>query len=183
MWKQPSELSIFGGQSFADDVQGTFFVGSGLINSNSDYVANVGLNLGNRLISDTRLRYDPDRNVLSRVESRLTANTKYVQLSGRYFKLNTPPAVITTVPGIPPEEVSGSITFKPFRNFSIGYNLVRDLDSNVTRSQGGNLSWTDDCTTLSLFFIKQDFNNDVIQNDASFGFRITLATLGGVGSQ
>lgn len=183
MWSQPSEFSVFGGQSFADGVQGSFFVGSGLINSNSDYVANVGINLGNKLISDTRLRYDPDRSVLSRVESRLTARSKYVTLSGRYFKLNTPPAVITTIPGIPPEEVSGSITLTPFGNFSIGYNLVRDLNDNVTRSQGGNLSWTDNCTTLSLFFVKQDFNNDVIQNDASFGFRITLATLGGVGSQ
>lgn len=183
MWERPSEFAVFAGQSFADDVQGNFFVGSGLINDTSDYVANIALNLGGKLISETRLRYDPDRDLLSRLETTLIARTKWVDVSGRYFKLNTPQPTISTVPGIPPEEVSGRIKFKPFDNISVSYNLVRDLDANVTRSQGGDLSWTDDCTTLSLFFVKNDFTGDVIQNDTSFGLRLTLATLGGFGSQ
>lgn len=184
-WKlaqHDSRLAVFAGQSYADDVDANFAAASGLSDDSSDYVGEIDFNIGRLFQSNTRLRYDDERNVFARVDTTATINTEYVSLSGRYFTLNTPPAVITAIPGVPPEEVSGRVTIRPLKNWSISGSLVRDLDQGTTRNRRLSIAYRDDCTLVELFVTEQNFNNDLIRNDQSFGLRITLSTLGSIGS-
>ncbi|GHA99575.1 LPS-assembly protein LptD [Algimonas arctica] len=183
MWDlrgRESEVSIFAGRSYSDGVTDSFGPGSGLSGSNSEYIAALNLDLGGFLKSNTWVRYDEDRDVLSRIDSTLSANTKYVKLTGRYYKVNAPTGT-TTIAGAPREEISGGITVRPFGGWSVGYRAVRDLGKDVTRSQQASIGYRDDCTLVELFYEKRDFDNDLIRNDSEFGIRLTLSTLGSFG--
>lgn len=175
-----SEVSIFAGRSYSDGVTDPFGLASGLSGTNSEYIASLNLNLGGRVRSTTWVRYDEDRDVLSRIDSTLFASTKHLSVSGRYFKLNAPQGV-TILNNAPQEEISGSVTFRPFGGWELGYRAVRDLDAAVTRSQTASIGYKDDCTLIELFYEKRDFDNDLIRNDSEFGIRLTLSTLGSFG--
>jgi len=138
------------------------------------------LNSGGCLNTDTWVRYDEDRDVLSRIDSTVSATTKYLKLTGRYYKVNAPTGTVNLT-GAPQEEISGGITVTPFGGWSVGYLAVRDLDDDVTRSQQATIGYKDDCTLIELFYTKRDFDNDLIRNDSEFGIRLTLSTLGSFG--
>ena len=174
--------SVFLGRSYSDGVEDDYGFGSGLAGSQSDYVAEIDFSLGRLIDSETRLRFDPDRDVFSRVDTTLSLRTRYVDLSGRYFSLNSDVPVQNTFTGAPPEEVSGSIRVRPIDGFTLGYSVVRDLDRATTRSQRFSLGYSDDCTLVELFLTQRNFNNDSIRNDDTIGIRISLATLGSFGS-
>lgn len=182
LFGRDSEAAVFAGRSFVDGTNRAFTPGSGLAGSQSDYVADIDFNIGRLIDSETRLRYDEDRNTLSRVDSTVRLKTRYVDLSGRYFTLNTEAPVRDIVAGAPPEEISGSIRIKPFKGVALGVSAVRDLDRDVTRIQRYTLDLSDDCTLVQLFYSRRDFNNDSIRNDNTIGIRINLATLGQLGS-
>lgn len=177
---RPSEAAIFAGRSFSDGISDRFDPESGLSNDNSEYVAELDLNLGGFFKSNTWVRYDEDRDVFSRIDSTVSLDTKFVSLTGRYYTLDLPTLAI--VPGTPQEEISGDITVRPFGGWSVGYSAVHDFDSDVTRTQRATLGYRDDCTLVEIYFQKQDFDNDVIRNDSTIGIRLTLATLGDLGS-
>jgi LPS-assembly protein len=182
-WKlggRDSEVSVFGGRSYSDGVSNPFDNGSGLGGDNSEYIGLFDLDLGGFLSSTTLLRYDDDRKVLSRIDSNFTASTKYLSLSGRYYRLNAAANAGTNF-AAPQEELSGGVTLTPFGGWSLGYRAVRDLEKDVTRSQRAILGYKDDCTLIELFFEKRNLDNDLIRNDAQFGIRLTLATLGSFG--
>jgi LPS-assembly protein len=173
-------VSVFGGRSYSDGVTNPFDSVSGLSGTNSEYIGSLNLDLGGFLSSTTWVRYDEDRNVLSRIDSKLRASTKYVTLTGRYYKVNAA-ALVGTRFAAPQEEVSGGVKLTPFGGWSVGYRAVRDLDNEVTRSQRATIGYKDDCTLIELFFEKRNLDNDLIRNDAQFGIRLTLATLGSFG--
>jgi LPS-assembly protein len=183
MWDlrgRESEISIFAGRSYSDGVVDAFGAASGLSGDNSEYIAALNLNLGGFLNTDTWVRYDEDRDVLSRIDSTVSATTKYLKLTGRYYKVNAPTGTVNLT-GAPQEEISGGITVTPFGGWSVGYLAVRDLDDDVTRSQQATIGYKDDCTLIELFYTKRDFDNDLIRNDSEFGIRLTLSTLGSFG--
>ena len=173
-----SELSLFGGQSFADDSDGQFEVGTGLSDDSSEYVGEVGVKFGKNLDALTRLRYDDDAGRFTRIESRLAMRSKYLDVSGSYFNLNSVVSDIVTPLGAPNEEVSGLIRIKPTDRWSLSYRAIRDIDQSVTRRQIATLGYRDDCSRLEIYVSKQDFDNDLIRNDTEVGVRFTLATLG-----
>lgn len=183
MWDlrgRESEISLFAGRSYSDGITDPFDAASGLSGSNSEYIAALDLDVGGFLRSNTWVRYDEDRDVLSRIDSTLTAYTKHLSLTGRYYKLNSAQGT-TILNNAPQEELSGSITIRPFGGWSVGYRAVRDLGLDVTRSQQASIGYKDDCTLIELFYEKRDFDNDLIRNDSEFGIRLTLSTLGSFG--
>ena len=177
-----ARAQVFIGRSYASGIADSFSVGSGLAGPQSDWVGEIDLSLGRLLRSETRLRFDEDRDVFSRVDTTLSLRTKYVDVSGRYFTLNSPVPVQNTFFGAPPEEISGGVTVRPLDGLSLGYFLVRDLDAASTRQQRFSIGYRDDCTLIELFVTQRNFNNDSIRNDDQIGLRISLATLGSFGS-
>lgn len=175
-----SEVSIFAGRSYSDGVTNEFGLESGLSGANSEYIASLDLNIGGFLQSNSWVRYDEDRKVLSRIDSTVSASSKYLTVSGRYYRLNSPQGSIR-IANTPQEELSGKITVTPFGGWSLGYSAVRDLSDDVTRSQQASIGYKDDCTLIELFYEKRDFDNDLIRNDSEFGIRLTLSTLGSFG--
>ena len=175
-----SEAAIFAGRSFSDGTTNRFAAQSGLSSGSSEYIAELDLNLGGFFKSNSWVRYDEDRDVFSRIDSRVSLNTKFLSLSGRYYTLNLP--TLTVIPGTPQEEISGGIVIRPFDGWSLGYNAVHDFDRDVSRTQRATLGYKDDCTLVEIYFQRQDFDNDVIRNNNTLGIRLTLATLGNLGS-
>ncbi len=173
-----SEFSLFGGRSFASDADERFTLGSGLFDDSSEYVGELGLTFGNTLESNTRIRYNDDLSRFTRIESRLTARSRYVDLSGAYFNLNDAAPDPLTPIGAPTQEVTGRIRLKPTRRLSLTYSAVRDIDRNVTRRQTGSIGYRDDCSLLELYWATREFDNDLIRNDTNVGVRFTLLTLG-----
>ncbi|MEM7729974.1 MAG: LPS assembly protein LptD [Pseudomonadota bacterium] len=177
-----SEVSLFAGRSYADGIQNSFDVGSGLTNGDSEYVAELEFDVAGFLDGNLLARYDPVSGDVVRVDSAIRARSKFVDLSARYYRLGDQPVRQIAI-GAPQEEVSGSVVVRPMDNLSLGYQVVRDLEQAVTRSQRFSLGYRDDCTLVELFLFTQDFGNDIIRNEFEIGVRLTLATLGSIGSQ
>jgi LPS-assembly protein len=174
--------SIFVGRSYSDNVSDDFGFASGLVGDQSDWVSEIDLKLGRWLNSNTRLRYDDDRDVFSRVDTTLSLRTRYVDVTGRYFTLDSNADLSNTFIGAPPEEISGGVTVRPLDGLSLGYRIIRDLDASTTRSQRFSLAYADDCSRIELFYVKRNFANDTIRDNDNFGIRISLTTLGSLGS-
>lgn len=183
MFGQDSEVSLFGGRSFAGGVENPFTPGSGLADTSSDYVGELDIEIGRSLTSNTFLRYDDDRGVFSRLDTTLSLSTERVSVSGRYFTINSAPGSLATITGAPQEEISGSFQVRPFGGWSLGYRIIQDLDSDITRSQRFTFGYRDDCTVFEVFYQDRDFNTDIIRNASSVGIRLTLKTLGSFGSR
>ena len=173
-----SEVSLFGGQSFASSTDDNFTLGSGLFDDTSEYVGEVGLKFGRNLQSTTRVRYNDDLSRFTRIETRLSARSKYVDVSGAYYNLNDAVPDLSSPVGAPTQELSGGITLKPTRRLSLTYRAVRDIERDVTRRQTGSIGYRDDCSLIELYWATQDFDNDLIRNDTNIGVRFTLLTLG-----
>ncbi len=177
-----SEVSLFAGRSYAENIDNRFDFGSGLRNGNSEYVAEMEFDVGGLFDGNLLARYDPVSGDVVRVDSSVRARTRYMNLSARYYRLGDQP-VRQIAAGAPQEEVSGSVVLKPTRNWQAGYRFVRDLEDAVTRSQQFSFGYRDDCTVAEVFLTKRDFGSDIIRNDLEVGFRLVLATLGGVGTR
>lgn len=191
-WGRDSFGAVFLGQSYSlnsDGVavegisseDGGFLLGSGLAGNQSDIVGEVEFGFARSISSRTRARFNQDTNSLTRIDSTLGFDTKWLSGGARYFRLNSATRQILENPNAPPEELSGRLQFKITDNISTSYNLTRDLDQNVTRSQAFGLRYRDDCLIMEIRYIDQNFPNDALRNDANIEFRISLLTLGGFG--
>lgn len=184
-WKMrgyDSEVSLFAGRSYADNVTNNFSNSSGLRYSDSEYVTELEFDLANAFDGNLLLRYDPVSGDIVRVDSAFRARSQYVDLSARYYRVDEQTGGQIAI-GAPQEEISGSVIVRPMNGWNLGYSLVRDLENAVTRSQRFSVGYTDDCTLVELFLFTQDFGNDVIRNEFEVGVRLTLATLGTIGSR
>jgi LPS-assembly protein len=191
-WGSQSSAEVFAGQSFSSgsdgtaidglsNVDGGFLLGSGLEGKQSDIVGEATLKLGSLIRSQTRLRYSEDTKDLTRIDTQLNLRTKWVTAGARYFKLNDASRQLVETPGAPPEEISGSVRLRLSDNWSTSFKANHDLDSNRTRSMGLGLRYEDDCTLIELLYSRDDFNNDAVRNQAGFGIRVSLLTLGEFG--
>lgn len=191
-WGRRNSASLFVGQSFSSDGEGDsieglssenggFLLGSGLAGSESDIVGEASFNLGSLLTSQTRLRYDQDGKELTRVDSSARVRTKWVEATGRYFRLNNASSQLVDIENSPTEEISGRVRVNFTDNWSSSYALVRDLDANTNRRQTFGLRYRDDCTLIELLYTKSRFSNDAIRNNSNIGVRVSLLTLGDFG--
>jgi len=192
-WGEDSSAQIFIGQSFSsgstggiiDDLSsenGGYLLGSGLEGEQSDIVGEATLKLGHVLSSRTRLRYNEDSKQLTRIDSTLGLNTKWVQGLARYYRLNSASRQLIDTIGAPPEEITGSVRFRINDNWSTSYTAARDLDAKVTRVQSLGLRYIDDCTLIELLYTKNQFNNDAIRDKSQIGIRVSLLSLGDFGN-
>ena len=187
-WGERSSGSLFLGQSFSSNESGQaignlssesggYLVGSGLEGDKSDIIAEGEINLGRSFGMQTKLRYDEDEKEFTRIDSSVRLRSKWVEASGRYYRLNSSTQTSST----PPEELSGTVRLNLTKNWSTSYTATRDLDRDVTQRQAFGLRYQDDCTLLELMYTESRFNNDAILDSSGIGIRVSLLTLGDFG--
>lgn len=177
MLSRDSEVSLFGGRSYASDVSNAFGIGSGLRSDSSDWIGEVKADLGGVLTARSLVRYDDDRGEITRVDADAGLRLGKLYGYGRYYFLNDLEGLgLPTF--APDQELSGGLTFGPIKNWSVGYSASIDLDEKVIRAQRSTLRYTDDCTLLELYISTQDSNN-VVLNDTEIGITLQLKSLGG----
>ncbi len=174
--------SLFLGQSFTDDVSDVFDLESGLASNEplgsadkSDMVGQFELAFSNKLIFDTRFRFDDDDSEFRRLDTGFRFNSDFLDARLRYYKIDQ------AIPGAPAEEINGTIGVNVTDNWRLSYSASRDLDRSVTRRQVFGIGYQDHCTRIDLFYSKFDFSGDLSRDTDSFGIRISLLSLGQFG--
>lgn len=203
--KNNSHMSIFLGQSFTQNASDVFDLESGLVASEfvidpttgqaladtntgqflrnpvnkSDMVGQFELSLSNKFLFDTRFRYDDDENKFRRLDTGFSYYDELMDIRARYYKIDR--ATTFSEIGAPAEEITAAIGINVTNNWRLSYNATRDLESNTTRSQAVGIGYKDCCTKIELLYNKYNFQNDIVRQSESIGFRISLLTLGQFG--
>ncbi len=172
-----SRSSLFLGRSFASDYDDSFSLSSGLSGDKSDLVGQFELDLGSRISLVTLARYDDNADVFRRIDTSFNYRGKRFSAAARYYKLNTAANTVLN-PNVPPEEISGSMSFKLTDSWSARYSANHDLDADVTRNQEIALIFQDDCTRVEFVYDERNSDNDIVRDSRGFGIRFSLLTLG-----
>lgn len=170
---------LFVGQSYASGITDTFDTTSGLTDGASDLVGLFELNLGKNFSSLTRVRFDDNESEFRRIDSSLRYRGERLNLSSRYYRVESGTLDIDTAPS---EEISGTVGFKLTDKWSTRYTGFYDIDGDSFRRQRVSLAYQDDCTLIELTYTKANIANDAIRDTNGFGIRIALLTLGDSGS-
>ncbi len=189
-WGADNAASLFVGQSFASGSNGEaienlssdnggYLIGSGLAGDRSDIVGEASFNLGRAFRTQTKLRYNEDTDQFTRIDSSATLRTKWVEASGRYFRLDG--VTNDIIDNAPSEAIAGSIRLNVTENWSASYRASRDLEADTTQRQTFGIRYRDDCTLIELLYTDQFFNNDAIRDNSSIGVRVSLLSLGDFG--
>ena len=169
---------LFVGQSYVDDRNVDFALGSGLAGDKSDIVGLFELDINNKFSWTTRLRYDDDNDAFRRIDTGFTYRNKRLSTQWRYFRLDTATRALQNDPLAPPEEISGNVRLKLNDKWSVRYQANRDLDRDVTRREELGLIFQDDCTLVEFIYNRNNLDSDVIRDNSGFGIRVSLLTLG-----
>jgi len=169
---------LFVGQSYVDDRNDDFALGSGLSGNKSDIVGLLELDINNNFSWTTRLRYDDDSDKFRRIDTGFNYRNERLSTAWRYYRLDTATRALQEDPLAPPEEISGNVRLKLNDKWSVRYAANRDLDSDITRRQELGLMFQDDCTLVEFVYNRNNFDSDVIRDNSGFGIRVSLLTLG-----
>ncbi len=182
LWNKNS-ASLFLGRSFASGYDDDFSATSGLAGDRSDYVGQLNVELGRNLDFNVRSRYDDGENKFTRIDTSLRYENDWFETDWRYYNIDNSLANLVDDDSIPSEEISGGVAVQFAKNWKAGYRVLHDLDRDRTTRQRFSLSYFDDCTRIDLFYTEQNLPNDAVRNAGNFGIRVSLATLGQVGSR
>ena len=169
---------LFVGQSYVDDRNVDFALGSGLSGDKSDIVGLFELDINNNFSWTTRLRYDDDDSKFRRIDTGFNFKSKRLSTGWRYYRLDTATRALQEDPLAPPEAISGNVRLKLTDKWSVRYSANRDLDRDITRRQSLGLTFKDDCTLVEFLYNRNNFDSDVIRDTNGFGIRVSLLTLG-----
>ena len=169
---------LFVGQSYVDNRNVDYALGSGLAGNKSDIVGMFELDINNAFSWTTRLRYDDDNDAFRRIDTGFNYRTERLSTTWRYYRLDTATRLLNPDPLAPPEEVSGNVRVKLTDKWSVRYQANRDLDRDITRRQELGLMFQDDCTLVEFVYNRSNFDSDVIRDNQGFGIRVSLLTLG-----
>lgn len=176
---------LFLGQSYIDNRDVNYALGTGLSGNKSDIVGLFELDINDKFSWSTRLRYDDDDNKFRRIDTGFSYRSERLSTGWRYYRIDSETVDLDPVANdltidtfAPPEEISGNVRLKLTDKWSVRYQANRDLDADITRRQELGLMFQDDCTLVEFVYNKQNFDSDVIRDSSGFGIRVSLLTLG-----
>jgi LPS-assembly protein len=162
----------------------------------SDWVSSATLRYGTNFATSARLRFDGDDGTLLRSDVaafasvwRVDANVRYLQIDSSLRDLTAEETFKTfgtltpspTLLAKDTRELTGGLGVRVTQNWSIGYNVRRDLALERNLRQDASLTFTDDCTFVQLIYSRSDVQNGPIGRSDSVRIRFGLATLGNFG--
>ena len=69
------------------------------------------------------------------------------------------------------------------KNVWLSYQLTRDMETNTNRNQRFGVVYRDICTTIGLYYERDEIQNRQIGPSDGVVLQLTLATLGSVGNE
>lgn len=176
-WGEDNRLRGFIGQSRRLDGDPVFAENSGLFEDESDVIVAGEIDLGSFAVG-ARTRIDSDDGTLNRVDLNATYRSRRVTASVRYFGFADSLRRAGTS-----EELFLTSQFHITDNWSLVYNLRRDIDAEVDRLEQVGFRYRDFCTDLEVLYQRENTNVGDLGPSESIQIRVTLFTLGGVGSE
>ena len=176
-WDIPAvRLRTFLGQSRRLDGNAVFGTNTGLFDDESDIVAASEINWG-ALTGVARTRIDSQDGDMNRLEVLASYNSDRFTGAIRYIGFNEDLARAG-----PQQEVVLSTRTRFSDHWSFVYNLQRDLDLNLSRRQEIGLLYADHCSQFEILYQRENLNIGPLGPSESIQVRITLFTLGAIGS-
>lgn len=162
------------GRTYRMEEIDAFSSGSGLRESESDFVTAYGVSYDPYFVVRQRLRFD-DEASLSRNEVFGQIVIDPVVLTGSYaYYLQDPESDVP----LDREEVSGTASVQINRNWSVGGFLQRNLQTDEFVQVGGQVTWENECAAIDLF-VRRVFTETIdAPASTSVGVNIRLLTLG-----
>jgi LPS-assembly protein len=176
-WGENNRLRGFIGQSRRLDGDPVFAANSGLFEDESDIIVAGEIDLGDFSVG-ARTRIDSDDGTLNRVDFNAAYTSRRFTASVRYFGFADSLQRAGTS-----EELNLISQFHLNDNWSLVYNLLRDIDAQVDRREQIGFRYSDFCTDLEVFYQRENTNVGALGPSESIQIRVTLFTLGGVGSE
>lgn len=167
------DVTAFAGRSYRIDGDATFGPGSGLVESESDWVANIDVNFGNMFDFGAQTRLDGRTGEANRID--LYSNVSIWRVSANVtYSLNDDATTATAVR----ESVTLRGSLQLAENWYLGYRGTRDLGRGITRRQDLSLIYRDECTDIRIVYDTRDFDIGNLGESRSISIRVTLFTLG-----
>lgn len=171
------EFSAFVGQSRRLDGDPVFDAGSGLRPDDSDIVADFGVDL-NSFIVNANSRIDPESGSINRLNLSTYGTIGPVTTILSYSRFDDS----QVLPG-PREEAYLALSTRLTDHWSFGYSVTRDLEAGVSRLQTAGFTYRDYCTELGILYARENYSYGILGPSESIQIRLTLFTLGSVGSE
>lgn len=166
------DLELFAGRSLRLDDDPVFQPGTGLDQTESDWVAEIRVDLG-YLDIEARNRLDSETGELNRTDILASANFWRVSSNLRYTRIQSE---------TPTQSDRSDVVFSPNLRindrWSIGGTVQHDFDDEITRTARAFLTYQDECTRLEIIYQRQNYESDELGPSNSVRLRLTLFTLG-----
>ncbi|GJL97872.1 MAG: LPS-assembly protein LptD [Hyphobacterium sp.] len=176
-WGDGNQLRGFIGQSRRLEGDAAFSPTSGLFEDQSDIIVAGEIDVDGFGLS-ARTRIDSDNGTLNRLD--VAASYSIDRFSGRirYFGFDDSLSRAGTS-----EEVQLLTTTQITDDWALVYNLQRDLDADVNRRQQIGFRYRDFCTDFEILYQRDEISVGNLGPSESIQIRVTLFTLGGIGSE
>lgn len=167
------ETELFVGRSFRVGGNPTFAQGSGLVDDQSDWVAQLDLNFNNAFELGVRGRYDGVTTQANRIDA--FSRVSVWRVNGDItYSLVDDAAVNTPVR----ESVRFGGNFRMTDNWFLAYAMDRDLESGSTRQQNLSLIYRDECTDIRVVYNQTNFDIGNLGPSRSIMLQVTLFSIG-----
>lgn len=176
-WGENNRLRGFIGQSRRLDGNPVFPTNSGLFDDDSDIIVAGEIDLGQFAVM-ARTRVDSNDGTLNRVDVVASYSSDRFNGQIRYFGFDDSLNRAGTS-----EEIQLTSQTRLTDRWSLVYNLQRDLDADVNRRQQVGFRYRDFCTDFEVLYQRENLNVGALGPSESIQFRVTLFTLGGIGSE
>lgn len=167
------DTDVFIGRSFRLDGDASFAPGSGLVQEESDWVAQLNVRFASLFEVGVHGRYDGTTGEANRVDAfsrlsfwRINANAVY--------SLVDDAAVATPVR----ESIRFGGNFRVTDNWYVGYRADRDLERGITRRQDLSLIYRDECTDIRVIYNQENLVIGNLGPNRSIRLQVTLFSIG-----
>ncbi len=152
-----------------------FSAGSGLVDTESDYVAAWNASYAPYFNVSHRMRLADDGSI-TRNEALGSISVDPVSLSANYIFIEADPLI-----GAPDdrEEVNAGIRLKIDDNWRTAASMRRDLQLSEFVRVGGSITYSNECCEIEGFIQRRFTETDGVEASTSGGVRVKLITLGG----
>ena len=167
-------LEVFAGRSYRLDGDPRLTESSGVFEDESDWVAEIQ---ADTLVANfaARTRIDTETGDLNRLDINAGLDIWRVAFDATYTDI----ADAAAPSGF--EELQAAVAFDVTDNWSLIYEVQRDIELQETRRTQAGIRYQDECTDLRIYWERENLKIADLGPSEAIKFEVVLFTLGGVG--